>query len=145
MTNWAAGMDVSAPRLIASTWSDINTYTPTASGTGSISFSVQTGSYFTAGSLVYVSIYMIVGTGGTGTADVQIRLPIAPDRSARQIIPGFMQGGVSGNNGTAIIQCNTSGSGTLADRTAAKDNTDIIGNMLQSGTFLTFQGIYLAA
>lgn len=145
MTNWAAGMNITSARLIASTWSDIKSYTPSFGSAGSVGYTTQAGFYFTAGKLVFISAYINVGADGTGSNQVTLSLPLQPDRSQRQMIPCAVSSGAKPGMCAAVILAGTN-TDLFADAIrGTTSGVSYIGTDIDSASIWNFQGMYLAA
>lgn len=145
MTNWAAGMDITTARLAASTWSDIQAYTPSFGNAGTLTYTTQTGWFFTAGKLVFVNAYINVNTAGTGgVTAVTLTLPTVPDRSARQALFAACTSGTHpGINVAAVLTGNT---GAQADSIhGPTGGASYVGTDFAAGSIWQFQGVYLSA
>lgn len=125
------------------------TYTPTIAGDGGATYSTRTGFYWRAGKVVTICIYLVVSTAGAGASAVTIETPTAPDRTTRQVIPGYTSG--LGAAGAASLVAFTGGAGVVWDRiqfpgnAATDDDTAMTGaGMLNTGV-LVFQGWYREA
>lgn len=140
MTNWTAGMDVTAARLIDSTKADIATYTPAVTNGGSVTWSTQTGWYWTIGKLCMFAAYLAVNNAGSGASNITVAAPVSIDRTTRQIVTGNAEGTTAGSVGTVQAVAFTSGSAAVFNRVRNASGTNLTGAALQAGALLVFQG-----
>jgi hypothetical protein len=128
-------------------------YTPVFTNHGTATFSTLAGLWrYIAPKLVFVTIYFVVDTAGSGAGALTITLPTNPDRTLRQLIPCHVDGlRSSGFLGVGAIVIFISGSDEVADRIRTQDNgsandvDNLSGaNLLSNGVF-TAQGIYREA
>ena len=99
-------------------------YTPTVTGGGTATFTTRSGWYFQTGKIVFVNLYVLVLAAGSGSAVVQLSLPVAADTSIDQILPAHgqsLKGTSSSVNGLATI--NTSGGASILTKITVSSNT----------------------
>lgn len=150
MPSWSAGEKITAAKLNTITISDEQTYVPAVTNGGTVTWSVQTGSYWTLGSqLVFVKIYLAVNAAGSGASNITVAMPSSVDRSTRQALTvhaeGIIVGGVAKGGEVVFF---TSGSGAVADRVrvdAGTNEGNVTGADLLAGGTLTIQGFYKPA
>lgn len=121
-----------------------DTYTPTIGGDGSPSYTTRTGWYMKIGKMVFVNIYVIWSTAGSGTAAVTITTPSNPDRSTRQVLVGTLAAASAGN-GVVTLTSYTSGSGAVWDNLRDSTGSAVTGTDMEIGTYLWIQGWYREA
>lgn len=126
--------------LTGQTW---ETYTPTVIGGGAATFSTQTGYYYVIGDMVMLTIYLVIGTAGTGSSNVQVNAPTSIDRSTRQVMG--LSSESMGVNGHGHVVSFTGSSGATFDRMRTYDGQNFIGSDLFSGGLITIQGWYRKA
>ena len=140
MTNWLAGMEITAARLADSTKADIATYTPAVTNGGSVTWTTQAGWYWTIGKLCVFTAYLVINNAGSGASSITLTAPVSMDRTTRQVVTGHIDG-TSAVNGTAAAVAFTSGSGAVFDRIRTSTGSNITGaNLSTTGATLTFQG-----
>lgn len=144
MTDWAAGMDITSARLVASTLGDKKSWVPAFGSAGTIAYSNQAGWYFELGPIVFFSAYLVVTSAGTGSSGITMNAPTNIDRSTRQVVSGLALG-TSSRNGSWMIQSNTTGSGSTFDRINGSSGTQIIGSDIDSTAIIAIEGFYLSA
>lgn len=154
MTDWAAGMDMTTARLLASALGDVKSYSPVVAGGGSLAFSTQDGWYFKLGPLVYVNIYLVASAAASGVANITITTPTNPDRSHRQVLRGFATSWGGGNHDRDVaLVAFTGGSGAVWDALYTSQNTatDYVrvmsdtGATWPAGAVTVISGWYLSA
>jgi hypothetical protein len=117
------------------------TYTPVLSfggGTTGITYSTQTGEYFTIGTFVWSNITIILTNKGSSTGTASITLPVAANVDAWcAIVPdnltfaGFVQGFISGS-GVTILSYSSGGTATALTDAEFANNTVIRMSMIYS-------------
>lgn len=123
-------------------------YVPSISGGGAATFSTIDGWYQRLGKMIYVYVYFVVGTAGSGATNVQITLPVAPWRGStnrRQSVPGAVRdGGVVAPGPLAGIVF-AGGAGATINRVVDSSGADVKGAALTAGSIWTFEGWYREA
>ena len=140
MTNWLAGMEITAARLVDSTKADIATYTPAVTNGGSATWTTQTGWYWTIGSLCIFTAYLVLNNTGSGASLLTIAAPVSIDRTTRQEVMCVLDG-LTSISGTGNATALTTGSGAVFDRIRTSTGTNVAGSSLTpTGGFITIQG-----
>jgi hypothetical protein len=142
-----AGNWLAAGRLVRSTDTEWTTYTPAITNGGTAVASTADGWWKRVGGLVYVEVYLTIGTAGSGSSTVMISLPSTPYRGAgnrRQNIPGF-SGGLGSGNGPLCGLVLGTGSGARIDQVQDVANAALTGTRLAVNVTLTINGWYREA
>lgn len=117
-----------------------STWTPTISGGGAATFTSRDGFWQRIGKLIFVRVYFVIGTAGSGGSNVTFTLPVTPYRSGtRQNIPGCMRDSGSGNGPVGALVF-AGGAGATVDRLVNSLGDDVLGVNLTSGSIWTFEG-----
>lgn len=133
------GGDVVIDRQITSyDQNSMDEWTPVLSGGGAVTLSTVEGWTQRIGSMWYVYAYFVVGTAGTGTAQVTMSLPFVPWRGGRQMLPGDVSGPSPAGPVTAVSHSN--GVGAAFQRIRLSDGGDAVGTDLTAGSAWTFEG-----
>lgn len=163
MTTWRAGQRITASALQEISLGDEQTYTPTVTNGGTVTWTTRTGTYYILGDMVFVKIYLNANAAGSGTSIVTVDMPTSVDRTTRQTLPLHAETvGASGSGSTlsGIIRNGecvffTGGSGATADRLRVDSNPagspsqtgadNIQGVDLKANCLITIQGWYRKA
>lgn len=117
-------------------------FTPTVTGGGTATFTVQQGTRTRIGNSVFFRVYLVVNAAGSGAANIAIAGPATIERdggTTRQVISGNAEG-LTANNGTVSLVALVGGSGAVWDRLRGPTGTNIMGAMLANGAIITLQG-----
>jgi hypothetical protein len=140
VTNWQAGMELTAARLVDSTKADISTYTPAVTNGGTATWTTQTGYYWTIGSLCIFTAYLVLNATGSGASTLTITAPVNIDRTTRQSVLCTLDG-LTSISGTGNAVSLTSGSGAVFDRIRTSTGTNVTGAALTpTAGIITIQG-----
>lgn len=126
MTNWLAGMEITAARLTASTMTDVATYTPAVTNGGTVTWTTQTGWYYMVGDVCFFTAYLVINNVGSGASTVTVAAPVSMDRTTRQVCVAYMEG-ITSFAGTGVAVAFTGGSGAVFDRVRKYDGTNLTG------------------
>lgn len=139
--------------VTSTTWT---TFTPTVSNAGTATWTTRTGYYWKLGKVVFVVIYLVVNTLGSGSSIVTVDMPSSVDRTTRQALT--LHGEtitVGGSTGASTIRGGEclfypTGTGATSDRLRVTDSdgdgdNNILGSDLKSGATITIQGWYREA
>ncbi|MEU3522323.1 hypothetical protein AB0E62_00345 [Streptomyces sp. NPDC038707] len=127
-------------------------FTPSWTGFGTGTFTINVGWYTKIGKIVFFEIYTVMATAGTGTAGVQVQFPTVPYRdgagpnSTRQSVTGWItnsNGGVV--DGVCIMPAFAGDTGTTGGAVRRWDGIPCQGNNFVSGTPIAIQGWYREA
>jgi hypothetical protein len=120
-----------------------DTYVPSVTGGGAATFTARSGWWTRVGKMIYFQAYFVVGTAGTGTANVLFTGPTGIYRSgARQAVSGGLRDGGVAGAGPMTALAFAGGSGATFDRIVNSAGTDVTGALLTSGSVWTFEGWY---
>lgn len=129
------------------------TFTPSWTGLGGATFNTNVGWYYKVGKLVYVEIYTVFATAGTGSSGPQVNLPSVPFRdgngpnTTRQMVQGFISGvgGINFANGICFAPVFASDTGTITATIRGYDLSQLAASNLANGTIITLEGWYREA
>ena len=138
------GNDIS---LTMTTWTS---FTPTWTGTGGATFNTNVGWYKKVGKIVFIEIYAVWSSAGSGSTGIQVNMPSVPFRdgngtgTTRQVITGFITGvgGINFANGMIHLPFFASDTGTLSASVRGYDGSIMQASNIANGTILTIEGYY---
>lgn len=117
-------------------------YTPTVTGGGSVTWTQRTGWWQRMGSWVHFVAYLTVNAAGSGATVVTITAPTSIDRTTRQVVTAHTESLTAGNNGSSTVVAFQSGSGNVWDRLRNSTNGSITGADLLATGVITVEGWY---
>ena|SRR3990167_4670613 len=126
----------------------IVSWTPeiTASTTApTITYSTQSGHYMTIGSLVWVSLVIVVGTVSGGTGDLQLTLPITTHDDSDRARFAILASGVNWGATTQIVARTNSGTklATIAAMTTDVEVAALAIGAIAAGDTIGLSGFYM--
>lgn len=142
--NWNGNTEMEAP-ITRYNGGTFDTYTPTVTGGGAVTWTTRTGYYQQWGDWYDVVIYLVVNGAGSGASNVQITAPVSIERSTRQRMGATSEGLTAGNNGCGQLVAFTGGSGATFDRFRNSTGGNITGADLSAGALIVAQGRIRAA
>lgn len=130
-----------------------STYIPTWGNAGTAAFSSNTGTYWRLGKVVFVTVYAVVSTAGSGTGNLTVTMPTNVSRATRQCLTVHSESNGPGGSHLAggEVVFFVGGSGAVADRIRWDDNSatnneaSVQGQDLLVGGIITIQGWYREA
>jgi Fibronectin type III domain len=122
-----------------------NTYTPSITGGGTVTWSSITGWYQRVGKMIYVNVYAQSNSAGSGSGLLAVTMPTNVDRTNQQVLTGHIAGSSTVNGTICAVALNT-GSGNTIDRIRSSTGSNISGSQINaSGFALSIQGWYREA
>lgn len=122
-----------------------NTYNPTVSNGGTVTWTTKTGLWTRIGRMIHVVIYLDVNAAGSGASNVTITAPTDVDRTTRQTLFAQCDNITPAQEGSCALLSFTGGSGATFDRLRGRDNSNVTGADLLAGALITIEGFYLEA
>lgn len=124
-----------------------SSYTPNISGMGggAAANSTLTGRYMRVGKMIFVRIYAVCSTGGTGAANIVFSTPSEPSRTTRQVLAGHATGHAAGFNGPMTMLLLTSSSGNTWDQIRGQAGNIMTGADYDTGGIIILEGWYAEA
>jgi hypothetical protein len=125
-------------------------WVPTWTGIGTATWSTNAAYYKNLGDLYFFKLMAVVNAAGSGATAISFTLPVAPDRSIRQIFDAYYET-AAGNFLTGNAITFTGGTGTVVDRVRVQDAgaankvVNIVGSNLTSTSILSISGWFRKA